>query len=154
MDVGTAHLHVVPSLDRGWVVRESADGPAVRRTLTRRGALDFALNMARKHGGEVSTHAVDGTVTAHVEVRALGKRPWWYRRSAPSLVSQVLLMVVAIADLVDPSSGLPRWIPVLMLVLGCFFVCSFIGSWWLDRREGPIVRRVVPQASPTVDPRS
>ena len=55
MESGSTHLHVVPSLDRGWTLREVADGPALRRKPTRRGVLDVAgLMLARRRGGRIS----------------------------------------------------------------------------------------------------
>ena len=143
MESGSSHLYLVPSLDRGWVVRELSDGPALRRTTTRRGALDFAtLMLARGRGGVITTHDVDGTVVERYEVAELGKQPRWYQRPRPLvLLSPVLMAVISTAMLVDPASSIPTWLGVLILVLAIFSIASIVGSWVLDRHTGPLARK-------------
>ena len=142
MDSGSTHLHVVPSLDGGWVLRETVDGPALRRTTTQRGVLNAAtLMLARRQGGQITVHATDGTSTALYDVKALGKRPWWYQPPRIlSLLSHACLIVIAVAWLIDDTPAYPKWIAVLVLVIALFSVGSDVGSWLLDRRRGPVAR--------------
>lgn len=143
MDSGSTHLHVVPSLDRGWTLREVADGPALRRKPTRRGVLDVAgLMLARQRGGRISVHDVDGTVTQVYVVAARGRQVWWYQ--PPRLLTSIVpvyLVLEAVLFLATSSSA-PTWISILMLVLGVLSSASVAASWLSDRRRGPLYREV------------
>lgn len=150
MESGSTHLHVVPSLDGGWVLRETADGPALRRTTTQRGVLNTAtLMLARRQGGQITVHANDGTRTTLYDVKALGRRPWWYQPPRIlSLLSQPFLIVIAVAWLVDDTPAAPQWIAVLVLAIALFSFASYVGSWVLDRRRGPVARVARAEAEP------
>lgn len=144
MDSGSTHLHVVPSLDGGWTVRESADGRALKRTPTRRGVLDHAtLVLARRTGGKITVHASDGTITERYDVRALGKRGWWYSpRGWTSIYTPVVMTVLPVRWALEDSSLLPRWLAVAAVAVGLLSVTSVVASRWVDRRRGPLAEKV------------
>jgi hypothetical protein len=135
MDSGSTRLHVVPSLSGGWVVRESADGPALRRSTTRRGALGFATDVLfRARGGDIHVHEADGTVVETYRVAARGPRPWWY--APPRLISLILgafFMVDGVVNLRLRDQLVP-WIGWVMLVTGTLQVASFVVSRAADQR--------------------
>lgn len=137
VEPGSTRLHVVPSLSGGWVVRDTPDGPSVRRTNTRRGALDFAMDsLLRGLGGEINLHDADGTVVETYRVPARGPRPWWY--SPPrisSLVPAVLFLVEGVAFILSSTTVL-RGIGVVLAVVGAAQVVVLSLSHRLDRRLG------------------
>lgn len=144
VDPGSNRLYMVPGLPSGWVLRESADGPALRRTNTRRGALDFAtLMLSRRHGGQVSVHDHDGAVIALYDVRALGKRPWWYQPPRVSaFIGPFALCMLTVTTLLDDSSHAPPWFSVAMLTFAVLWLVAIADSYRADRSHGPLVRAV------------
>jgi hypothetical protein len=135
MQSGSSRLHVVPSLSGGWVVRETADGPALRRSTTRRGALGFATEVLfRGRGGEIHVHEADGTVVETYRVAARGPRPWWY--SPPRLITLILGVVFLVQGVINLRfrSHLVPWIGWVMLATGTLQVVSFVVSRITDRR--------------------
>jgi hypothetical protein len=144
MDSGSTHLHVVPSLDGGWTLREVADGPGLSRRRTRRSVLDVAaLMLARQRGGRISVHDVDGTVTQVYVVAARGRQVWWYQ--PPRLLTSILpvYFVLEAVLFLATSSSVPTWINIGMLVLGVLLLASVVASRLSDRRRGPLYREVV-----------
>jgi hypothetical protein len=147
MDSGSTHLHVVPSLDGGWTLREVADGPGLSRRRTRRSVLDVAaLMLARQRGGRISVHDVDGTVTQVYVVAARGRQVWWYQ--PPRLLTSILPVYFVLEAILflATSSSVPTWINIGMLVLGVLLLASVVASRLSDRRRGPLYREVVRSA--------
>lgn len=143
MDSGSTHLHVVPSLDGGWTLREVADGPGLRRKHTRRGVLDVAgWMLARQRGGRISVHDADGTVRQVYVVAARGRQVWWYQ--PPRLLTSIVpvYFVLEAVLFLATSSSVPTWISVVMLVVGALSFASVAASWLFDRRRGPLYTEV------------
>ncbi|MGI3779637.1 MAG: DUF2188 domain-containing protein [Janthinobacterium lividum] len=135
MDSGSSRRHVVPSLSGGWVVRETADGPALKRTSTRAGAVALAKDqLFRGRGGQLDVHEADGTVVETCRVAPRGRRPWWY--APPRLSSMVVgafFVIEGVIELDFRPSLLP-WIGWLLLAAGSVQVLSFVVSRTADRR--------------------
>ena len=128
-------LHVVPSLSGAWTVREIPDGPALRRTNTRRGAINFATeSLHGGHGGEIHLHDLDGTVVASYQVAARGPRPWWYSIPRLGLLFASVFFVIEGVVFVGSSTRLMHWVGWTLLVVGALQVISFAASKRVDHK--------------------
>lgn len=98
---------------------QAADGAALRRTNTRRGALSLATDrLFRGRGGDIHVHEADGTVVETYRVAARGRRPWWY---APprlsSLITGAFFMIDGVINIGAGRHLLP-WLGWVLLVTG------------------------------------
>jgi len=117
------------------VVRETADGPALRRTSTRRAALVFATDLLfRGRGGDIHVHEADGPVVETYRVAARGPRPWWY---APprlfGLFTGAFFLFEGVIDIRADGRLLP-WLGWFLVVTGILQIASLVLSRRADRR--------------------
>ncbi len=140
MRTGSSRIHLVPSGDGGWELRELADGRALERRRTESQALASARAMlVRGRGGEIVVHRSDGAVVETVAVPASGPKPWWY--VPPRALFWVLgLLVVgqAVLHLIEGPApgrlgGLWWWV---MLLLGLLYLAAVARSRHLDLGRG------------------
>lgn len=115
-------------------MRQTADGPSIRRTNTRSGALTFATEVLyRGHGGECELHEADGTVTATYQVLSRTQRPWWY--SPPRLgllIAATAFFVEGAAD-IWAYSRLMHWVGWILAGMGALQIASYAISKRSDR---------------------
>lgn len=136
VESGSSRLHVVPSLSGGWTVREIPDGPSLRRTNTRRGALDFATDsLHRGRGGSIHLHDPDGTVVGSYQVAARGPRPWWYSPPRLGLLLTSVFLAIEGVFFAVSSTRLLHWVGWTLLVVGVLQVTLFAASKRADRRS-------------------